>query len=100
MPKTSTKAGNWDHDLRRQVRRQYGQGWKLAGRGKKTRCFFKLEDGSQASVELPIEWAVSNATAIANEVGALAARMNEHDITLKEAHHRNQQVEHDCRATT
>ena len=85
MPKTATKAGNWDYDLRRQVRREHGKGWKLQGRGKKTRCFFTLEDGSQPSVELPIEWAVSNATAIANEVGVLATTMREEKIGLKEA---------------
>ena len=54
--------------------------------------FHTLEDGSRPSVTLNIEWTASNFTAIANEIGPLAARMNEHDITLKEAHHRNQQV--------
>ena len=93
MPKTSTKAGNWDYDLRRQVKREHGKGWKPQGRGKKTRCFFMLEDGSQPSVELPIEWAVSNATAIANEVGVLATTMREEKIGLKEAFKRTQQVE-------
>lgn len=99
MPKTATKAGNWDYDLRRQVRREHGKGWKLQGRGKKTRCFFTLEDGSQPSVELPIEWAVSNATAIANEVGVLATTMREEKIGLKEAFKRTQQVESTITAT-
>ena len=89
MPKTNTKAGNWDYDLRKLVRREHGQEWKLQGRGKKTRRFC----GTQPSVELPIEWTVSNATAIANAVGVMATTMKEEEIGLKEAFKRTQQVE-------
>ena len=41
---------------------------------------------------LEIEWAAGSATALANEVGVLAARMKEQDISLREAHQRSQRV--------
>ena len=92
MPKTLTKANTWVSDLRRQIKREHGAGWKVQEQSGRTRLFHTLEDGSRPSVTLPIEWRASNATAIANEVGALAARMRESNLTLKEAHNRNQQV--------
>lgn len=92
MPRTDAKANTWVSDLRRQIKREHGAGWKVQEQSGKARLFHTLEDGSRPSVTLNIEWTASNSTAIANEIGALTARMNEHDITLKEAHHRNQQV--------
>ncbi|WP_206749680.1 site-specific integrase [Synechococcus sp. UW179B] len=92
VPRTSTKSGNWDHDLRRQIKREHGIGWKVQGQGKATRLFKTMEDGSRPSVTLEIEWAPSSATAIANAVGVLKSRMDEHDISLREAHRRSQQV--------
>lgn len=92
MPKTVTRAGNWDHDLRRQIKREHGTGWKVQGQAKGTRVFKTMEDGSRPSVTLEIEWAAGSATAIANAVGVLAARMKEQDISLREAHQRTQQV--------
>ena len=89
MPKTNAKANTWVSDLRRQIKREHGAGWKVQEQSGRARLFHTLEDGSRPSVVLNIEWTASNSTAIANEVGVLAARMNEHDITLKEAHHRN-----------
>ena len=92
MPKTITRAGNWDHDLRRQIKREHGTGWKVQGQAKGTRVFKTMEDGSRPSVTLDIKWAAGSATAIANAVGVLAARMKEQDISLREAHQRTQQV--------
>jgi len=88
----STKAGNWDHDLRRQIKREHGIGWKIQQQGKGTRVFKTLEDGSRPSVTLDIQWKASSATAIANEIGVLKARMYEQDISLREAHKRSKQV--------
>ena len=92
MPKTFTKQGTWDHDLRRQIKHEHGTGWKVQGQAKGTRVFKTMEDGSRPSVTLDIEWAAGSATAIANAVGVLAARMKEQDISLREAHQRTQQV--------
>tara|TARA_B100001093_G_scaffold222285_1_gene213107 strand:+ start:109 stop:1392 length:1284 start_codon:yes stop_codon:yes gene_type:complete len=92
IPRTSTKSGNWDHDLRRQIKREHGTGWKVQGQGKNTRLFKTMEDGTRPSVTLEIEWAPSSATAIANAVGVLKSRMDEHDISLRDAHRRSQQV--------
>ncbi|KZR86524.1 hypothetical protein MITS9509_01528 [Synechococcus sp. MIT S9509] len=92
MPKTFTEQGTWDHDLRRQIKREHGTGWTLYPQSSGTKLTRRYEDGKKSSVMLEIEWAPSSATAITNAVGVLAARMNEHDISLREAHRRSQQV--------
>ena len=92
MPKTFTKQGTWEHDLRRQIKREHGAGWSLYPQSKGTKLTRRYEDGKKSSVMLEIEWAAGSATAIANEVGVLAARMQEQDISLREAHQRSQQV--------
>ena len=92
MPKTTVKAGTWEHDLRRQIKREHGTGWSLYPQSKGTKLTRRYEDGKKSSVMLEIEWAAGSATAIANEVGVLAARMKEQDISLREAHQRSQQV--------
>jgi len=81
MPKTHTKPGTWVHDLRRQIKRQYGAGWSVIEQSAKV----KLTRRSGGSVMLDIPWAVSSTTAILNEIGVLAARMLERDIGLREA---------------
>ena len=92
MPKTFTKQGTWEHDLRRQIKREHGTGWSLYPQSKGTKLTRRYEDGKKSSVMLEIEWAAGSATAIANEVGVLAARMKEQDISLREAHQRSQRV--------
>ena len=86
MPKTFTKQGTWEHDLRRQIKREHGTGWSLYPQSKGTKLTRRYEDGKKYSVMLEIEWAVGSATAIANEVGVLAARIREQNISLSEAH--------------
>ena len=86
MPKTFTKQGTWEHDLRRQIKREHGTGWSLYPQSKRTKRTRRYEDGKKYSVMLEIEWAVGSATAIANEVGVLAARIREQNISLSEAH--------------
>ena len=102
MPRTNTRVGNWDYELRRQLKNdtsvnQYS--WKVLGRGKKTRATIVLEDGSRPSVELPIEWRQSNRLAIANEIGVLSSIMRDEKIGLKAAFERTQQVESTVTAT-
>ena len=82
MPKTHTKPGTWVHDLRRQIKRQYGPGWSVIEQSAKV----KLTRRNGGSVMLDIVWAARSTTAILNEIGVLAARMLERDIGLREAH--------------
>lgn len=42
---------------------------------------------------LPVEWSLKNATAIANEVGVLVVRMKDHNLGLRDAFNRSQQVQ-------
>ena len=86
MPKTNTKAGNWDYELRRTIKRKHGKGWTIAGRGKKTRLIQRHADGSYTSVTINIEWTPDNDTAIATEVEARIKQMLGDDIGLKKAH--------------
>lgn len=93
MPKTTVKAGTWEHDLRRTVRREHGGGWTLYPQAKGTKLTRRYEDGSKQSVTLPLEWKASNQTAIANEVGVLVVRMHEGNLSLRDAYQRGKQVE-------
>ena len=92
MPKTYTKAGNWDHTMRRLIRQEHGSGWTVMERHGKTRLTRTYEDKTRAYITLDIEWEPNNATAIQNEIGVLKQRMAEHNISLKEAHARSQNV--------
>lgn len=92
MPATYVKDGTWEKDLRRQLKREHGAGWGLFPQSKGTKLTRRYQDGSKQSVMLSIAWSAGNATAIANEVAVLIARMKEHDISLKEAHNRANQV--------
>lgn len=92
MPRTTTKANTWESDLRRQVKREHGAGWTLAPQSQGTKLTRRYEDGSRQSVILPIPWAASSATAIANEVGVLVSRMQERQLSLRDAHAASQQV--------
>ena len=74
MPRTNAKANTWVSDLRRQIKREHGAGWKVQEQSGRARLFHTLEDGSRPSVTLNIEWIASNSTAIANEVGAYLNR--------------------------
>ena len=82
MPKTNTKPGTWLHDLRRQIKRQYGPGWSVIEQSSKV----KLTRRNEGSVMLDIPWAASSTTAILNEIGVIRSRMLERDIGLREAH--------------
>lgn len=82
MPKTHTKPGTWLHDLRRQIKRQYGPGWSVIEQSAKV----KLTRRNEGSVMLDIPWAASSTTAILNEIGVIRSRMLERDIGLREAH--------------
>jgi len=73
MSKTHTKPGTWLHDLRRQIKRQYGPGWSVIEQSAKV----KLTRRNRGSVMLDIPWAVSSTTAILSEIGVLAARILE-----------------------
>ena len=92
MPKTNTKAGNWDHTMRLLIRQAYGSGWSVIERHGKTRLTRTYEDKTRSSVTLDIAWEPNNATAIQNEIGVLSARMAEQKISLKDAHARSQNV--------
>ena len=70
----------------------HGTGRSLYPQSKGTKLTRRYEDRKKSSVMLEIEWAEGSATSIANEVGVLAARMKEQDISLREAHQRSQRV--------
>jgi len=93
MPKTITRPGNWDHDLRRQLKREHGPGWTLVEQSGKVKLTRRYEDGARASVTLDIPWEAGNSTAIANEVAVIKARMDEHGIGLRDAHERGNTVQ-------
>ena len=82
MPKTNTKPGTWLHDLRRQIKRQYGAGWSVIEQSARV----KLTRRNEGSVMLDIPWAASSTTAILNEIGVIRSRMLERGIGLREAH--------------
>ena len=82
MPKTNTKPGTWLHDLRRQIKRQYGPGWSVIEQSSKV----KLTRRNEGSVMLDIPWLARSTTAILNEIGVIRSRMLERDIGLREAH--------------
>lgn len=86
MPKTNTKAGNWDYELRRNIKRKHGKGWNVMGRGKKTRLIQRHDDGTRTTVSLDIEWTPDNDTAIATEVEARIQQMQSSEVGLKKAH--------------
>ena len=86
MPKTNTKAGNWDYELRRNIKRKHGKGWSVMGRGKKTRLVQRHDDGTRTTVSIDIEWTPDNDTAIATEVEARIKQMLGDEIGLKKAH--------------
>ena len=90
MPKTTAKP--WETELRNQVRREHGAGWTLYPQSQGTKLTRRYEDNSKQSVMLPVEWSLKNATAIANEVGVLVARMKEHNLGLRDAFNRSKQV--------
>ena len=75
MPKTNTKPGTWLHDLRRQIKRQYGAGWSVIEQSARV----KLTRRNEGSVMLGIPWAASSTTAILNEIGVIRSRMLERD---------------------
>jgi integrase len=81
MPKTHTKPGTWVHDLRRQIKRQYGPGWSVIEQSAKV----KLTRRGEGTVMLPIQWAASSTTAILNEIGVIRSRMLERGMVLREA---------------
>lgn len=89
MPKTNTKPGRWDHDLRRQLKREHGAGWSVGEQSGRVKLTHRYEDGSRSSVMLDIPWSVSSATAIANEIAVIRKRMDEAGIGLREAHDRS-----------
>lgn len=93
MPKTSTKAGRWDHDLRRQLKRENGRGWGVVEQSGKVKLSYRYEDGSRSSVMLDIPWGVSSSTAIQNEVGVLRARMFESGMGLRQVHEQAKAIE-------
>ena len=82
MPKTHTKPGTWLHDLRRQIKRDYGPGWSIIEQSAKV----KLSRRKGGSVMLDIPWVASSTTAIMNEIGVISSRMQERRIGLREAH--------------
>ena len=86
MPKTNTKAGNWDYELRRTIRRKHGMGWSVMGRGKKTRLIQRHDDGTRTAVSIDIEWTLDNNIAIATEVEARIQKMQSGEVGLKTAH--------------
>jgi integrase len=81
MPKTHTKPGTWVHDLRRQIKRQYGPGWSVIEQSAKV----KLTRREEGSVMLAVPWAASQTTAILNEIGVIRSRMLERGMTLRDA---------------
>ena len=86
MPKTNTKAGNWDYELRRTIKRKHGKGWNVMGRGKKTRLIQRHDDGTRTTVSIDIEWTPDNNIAIATEVEARIQQMLSREVGLKKAH--------------
>lgn len=92
MPRTLSKPGTWDHDLRRQLRREHGAGWTVVEQSGKVKLTYRYAEGTRSSVMLDIPWAATSATAIANEIGVIKARMDEHSISLREAHARGKAV--------
>jgi len=93
VPKTNTKPGRWDHDLRRQLKRDNGPGWSVGEQSGRVKLTYRYDKDTRSSVMLDIPWGAGSATAILNEVGVIRARMLEAGIGLRAAHQLNSAVE-------
>lgn len=78
--------------MRRLIKQQYGNGWSVIEVSGKTRLTRTYEDKTRSTITLDIPWEPNKATAIQNSIGVLKQRMEEHSISLKEAHARSQHV--------
>ena len=77
---------DWIKDMRKTIRRNYGNGWSAFPSGKKTRlCFTDPTDGGRSSVTTDVEWAPKAELAIPQLIGELRQLMDERGMTLPQA---------------
>lgn len=81
----AASSPRWASDLRAQLKREHGFGWtvrEIRGAVQLTR---RWEDNSRSSVVLPIAWNAACGRAVLNAVAEIRARMESHNLSLKEA---------------